>query len=146
MNADVGLDPDRLAAFGAEVLGAVGVPEDDALLVSDSLVTADLWGHPSHGMLRLGWYGCGHLVLALRIDALLDPAEFDRRIDDLIATTKAVPLAGGVDEILYPGEPENRAEERGRRERVVVLPERTVEELAELARSCGVQPVDGGMS
>ena len=33
-----------------------GGPEADAELVSDSLVTADLWGHPSHGMLRLPWY------------------------------------------------------------------------------------------
>jgi LDH2 family malate/lactate/ureidoglycolate dehydrogenase len=86
--------------------------------------------------------GCGHLVLALRIDAVLGRAEFDRRMDDLIATTKAVPLARGVEEILYPGEPENRAEERGRRERVVVLPERTVVELADLARSCGIEPIE----
>ena len=30
--------------------------EADARLVSESLVTSDLWGHPSHGMLRLAWY------------------------------------------------------------------------------------------
>jgi LDH2 family malate/lactate/ureidoglycolate dehydrogenase len=50
------LDPVRLAGFGAQVLGRLGVPGTDAELVADSLVTADLWGHPSHGMLRLGWY------------------------------------------------------------------------------------------
>ena len=49
-------DADRLTAFGTEVLTSLGVPADDAELVSDSLVTADLWGHPSHGVLRLGWY------------------------------------------------------------------------------------------
>jgi LDH2 family malate/lactate/ureidoglycolate dehydrogenase len=81
--------------------------------------------------------GCGHLVLALRIDAVIDPAEFDRRIDDLIATTKAVPLAQGATEIFYPGEIEDRAEERGRRQGVV-LPRRTVDELRELATRCGV--------
>ena len=32
------------------------MPAADAHLVSDSLVTADLWGHASHGMLRLPWY------------------------------------------------------------------------------------------
>ena len=48
--------PDRLTDFGTDVLVSLGVPEDDARLVSDSLVTADLWGHPSHGMLRLPWY------------------------------------------------------------------------------------------
>ena len=35
----------RLTSFAAAVLMAVGVPDGDARLVSDSLVTADLWGH-----------------------------------------------------------------------------------------------------
>jgi LDH2 family malate/lactate/ureidoglycolate dehydrogenase len=46
----------RLTSFTADVLGAVRVPDADARLVADSLVTADLWGHQSHGVLRLGWY------------------------------------------------------------------------------------------
>ncbi len=50
------VDPSRLTAFGADVLSASVSRRDDAELVSDSLVTADLWGHPSHGMLRLPWY------------------------------------------------------------------------------------------
>jgi LDH2 family malate/lactate/ureidoglycolate dehydrogenase len=48
--------PDRLAAFAGEVLAAAGVPEADAALVAGCLVQAELWGHPSHGLLRLGWY------------------------------------------------------------------------------------------
>jgi len=32
------------------------MPETDARLVADTLVQADLWGHQSHGVLRLGWY------------------------------------------------------------------------------------------
>ena len=56
-------DPAELTTFGSDVLEALGVPEPDARLVSDSLVTADLWGHPSHGMLRLPWYAAR---LALR--------------------------------------------------------------------------------
>ena len=46
----------RLLSFTAAVLAAVGVPDADARLVADSLVTADLWGHQSHGVLRLSWY------------------------------------------------------------------------------------------
>ncbi|HEY6591584.1 MAG TPA: Ldh family oxidoreductase, partial [Actinomycetota bacterium] len=46
----------RLTEFAAAVLVAVGVPVADARLVADSLVTADLWGHQSHGVLRLSWY------------------------------------------------------------------------------------------
>lgn len=45
-----------LTKFGTDVLVATGVPEADAHLLSDSLVTAELWGHSSHGMLRLPWY------------------------------------------------------------------------------------------
>ncbi|MFD7075500.1 Ldh family oxidoreductase [Nocardioides sp. NPDC059952] len=45
-----------LVAFGQQVLEAHGVPVADAHLVSDSLVQAELWGHSSHGMLRLPWY------------------------------------------------------------------------------------------
>ena len=32
------------------------MPHEDARLVADSLVQADLWGHQSHGVLRTGWY------------------------------------------------------------------------------------------
>jgi LDH2 family malate/lactate/ureidoglycolate dehydrogenase len=45
-----------LLDVATRVLVACGVPEDDAALVADSLVRADLWGHQSHGVLRLPWY------------------------------------------------------------------------------------------
>jgi LDH2 family malate/lactate/ureidoglycolate dehydrogenase len=82
--------------------------------------------------------GCGHLVLALQVDAFLPAAEFDARIADLIGITKAVPRATGVSEIYYPGEIEARAEAEGRRDGVR-LPERTVTELRDLASTCGLQ-------
>lgn len=47
---------DKLTTFGTAVLVATGVPAADAHLLADSLVTAELWGHSSHGMLRLPWY------------------------------------------------------------------------------------------
>ena len=50
------ISAEDLRTFGADVLGVLGVPEDDARLVADSLVQADLWGHQSHGFLRLPWY------------------------------------------------------------------------------------------
>jgi LDH2 family malate/lactate/ureidoglycolate dehydrogenase len=50
------LSPESLRTFATHVLAALGVPGDDAALVSDSLVQADLWGHQSHGVLRLPWY------------------------------------------------------------------------------------------
>jgi LDH2 family malate/lactate/ureidoglycolate dehydrogenase len=32
------------------------VPQDEAALVADTLVRADLWGHSSHGVMRAPWY------------------------------------------------------------------------------------------
>lgn len=48
--------PQPLIDFAAAVFQAHGVPEIDARLFADSLVQADLWGHQSHGVLRLPWY------------------------------------------------------------------------------------------
>lgn len=46
----------ELARFATDVLVAEGVPAADAALLADTLVTAELWGHASHGLLRLPWY------------------------------------------------------------------------------------------
>src|SRR5678816_4091044 len=50
------VDAKRLIDFTAAVYAGAGVPQADARLVADTLVQADLWGHQSHGVLRLGWY------------------------------------------------------------------------------------------
>jgi LDH2 family malate/lactate/ureidoglycolate dehydrogenase len=53
---DERIPPDALRRLGTDILVALDVPPDDAALVADSLVQADLWGHQSHGLLRLPWY------------------------------------------------------------------------------------------
>jgi LDH2 family malate/lactate/ureidoglycolate dehydrogenase len=50
------IDPGALVDFATAVYAGEGVPEPDARLLADTLVQADLWGHQSHGVLRLGWY------------------------------------------------------------------------------------------
>jgi LDH2 family malate/lactate/ureidoglycolate dehydrogenase len=50
------VDAEKLIEFGTAVYAGAGMPEADARLVADTLVQADLWGHQSHGVLRLGWY------------------------------------------------------------------------------------------
>ncbi len=50
------VDAQKLIDFCAAVYAGQGVPEADARLIADTLVQADLWGHQSHGVLRLGWY------------------------------------------------------------------------------------------
>jgi LDH2 family malate/lactate/ureidoglycolate dehydrogenase len=48
--------PDALVDFAASVYVRAGMRPDEARLAADTLVQADLWGHQSHGMLRLSWY------------------------------------------------------------------------------------------
>ena len=50
------IDANALIDFATAVYASAGMPEADARLVADTLVQADLWGHQSHGVLRLGWY------------------------------------------------------------------------------------------
>ena len=47
---------DALREFVTAVYRAGGMPSEDAALIADTLVQADLWGHQSHGVLRTGWY------------------------------------------------------------------------------------------
>jgi LDH2 family malate/lactate/ureidoglycolate dehydrogenase len=48
--------PERLLDFATKVYETAGMPPADAHIVADTLVQADLWGHQSHGVLRLPWY------------------------------------------------------------------------------------------
>jgi LDH2 family malate/lactate/ureidoglycolate dehydrogenase len=52
----VNVSASRLLDLGTRIALAHGLAEDDARLLADTLVTAELWGHGSHGMLRLAWY------------------------------------------------------------------------------------------
>lgn len=65
-----------LRDFAAAVLCAEGVPAPDAALLADTLVTAELWGHASHGMLRLPWYVArlrtGAMTPATTVDTVSD--------------------------------------------------------------------------
>jgi LDH2 family malate/lactate/ureidoglycolate dehydrogenase len=56
MDQQTRVAPDRLLDFAAAVYQSVGMPEADARLAADTLVQADLWGHQSHGVMRLSWY------------------------------------------------------------------------------------------
>src|SRR5215204_3359058 len=69
--AQARIAPETLRGFGAGALAALGVPANDAALVADSLVQADLWGHQSHGFLRLPWYAARLRSGAMR--AVTDP-------------------------------------------------------------------------
>lgn len=66
MSAMVDEEPMRDAA--TRLFEAVGVTETDAKLIADSLVQAELWGHHSHGLLRLPWYVARIRSGAMKVD------------------------------------------------------------------------------
>ena len=50
----------------------------------------------------------GHLIIALRPDLFMPREEFTRRMDAFVERAKASPRAPQFEEILMPGEPEDR--------------------------------------
>ena len=51
------LCPDALRHLITDIFSRLGLSPDDAALMSDTLVQADMWGHSSHGVMRTSWYG-----------------------------------------------------------------------------------------
>jgi LDH2 family malate/lactate/ureidoglycolate dehydrogenase len=80
---------------------------------------------------------CGHLMIAINIEAFQPLSEFNARMEAFIAEIKAVPLAKGHDEVFYPGEMEARNDEKNRREGLA-LPEDTRTDLARIAKLTGL--------
>jgi LDH2 family malate/lactate/ureidoglycolate dehydrogenase len=56
LESELRIAPRRLLSFATAVYERAGMPEADARLAADTLVQADLWGHQSHGVMRLSWY------------------------------------------------------------------------------------------
>lgn len=83
--------------------------------------------------------GAGQLMIAIDIAQIQPLAEFNARMDRLIADPKAVPLAQGFDEVFYPGEIEARNEARNRAEGLA-LPEETLTDLRRLGAELGIPP------
>ncbi len=54
----------------------------------------------------------GHMFFAIRPDLFMSMEDFEDRMDAFTERAKALPRAAGVDEILIPGEPEQRTEQR----------------------------------
>ena len=79
----------------------------------------------------------GHLLGAIDPARFVPPEAFAGSVDRLAGQLKATPPAPGFDEVLLPGEPEERAESRHRRDGVPI-PEELASELAALGVTYGV--------
>ena len=79
----------------------------------------------------------GHFFLALKADLFMPQTAFENRMEALKERVKAQPRAAGFDEILMPGEPEER-NERQRRERGIPLTPDVVASLQMEGERAGV--------
>jgi ureidoglycolate dehydrogenase (NAD+) len=81
--------------------------------------------------------GIGHFLGAIDPARFVPPEAFAGSVDRLAGQLKATPPAPGFDEVLLPGEPEDRAEARHRRDGVPI-PEELRRELVELGVAYGI--------
>lgn len=83
----------------------------------------------------------GHFFLVMKVDAFMDLAEFEGRMETAIARLKALPPADGFDEVLYPGERAGRSE-TARTAKGVPLGQGALAELAALGAEHGLSLPD----
>jgi len=86
--------------------------------------------------------GNGVFVMALDIGAFIAPEDFESHVDGLIAYLKSSRLMQGFEEILMPGEMENRMRRQKEADGVVVDDE-TWRQICETGESVGVSLADG---
>lgn len=85
--------PDALRSFATQCYTALGVPQAAAERVADTLVQADLWGHPSHGVMRLFWYAAR--IGSGAIDPTVGP-----RLDGGFGAMAAMDGQGGLGQVV----------------------------------------------
>ncbi|HEY6720622.1 MAG TPA: Ldh family oxidoreductase, partial [Burkholderiales bacterium] len=83
----------------------------------------------------------GHFFLAMKPDLFISKKEYRSRMDTLVERVRACPRAEGCDEILLPGEPESREEER-RRRTGIPYSAAEIDPLQEEAARAGVAKLD----
>ncbi len=81
---------------------------------------------------------CGHLMVAMNIEAFQPLAQFHARMDEFLSEIKSVPLAKGVDEVFYPGEMEANNDVRNRHDGLQ-LPDDTIADLRRIAKETGLE-------
>ncbi len=79
----------------------------------------------------------GHLLIAMKPDLFISREVFEQRAETFVERVKNLPRAADVDEIMMPGEPEERAEQ-ARRRTGIPLTEKVASELRAEAERVGV--------
>jgi LDH2 family malate/lactate/ureidoglycolate dehydrogenase len=78
------------------------------------------------------------ILAAIDIGLWTDVERYKKDVDELVGALKGLPKADGFDEVLVPGEPENRVHEQRSRDGIP-LPEGTVLRLKDVAAELGVE-------
>ncbi len=78
------------------------------------------------------------VVAAIDISVFTDVEGFKADVDTLVEGLHALPPAEGFDEVMVPGEPEDRTHEERKRDGIP-LPHGTVSNLQEVAVSLGIE-------
>jgi ureidoglycolate dehydrogenase (NAD+) len=130
----------------ATILMPAGGPKGSGLALMFECLTSLMVGNPLlEPALRDGKGERRHvqngIVAALDIAAFTDAAEYREHIDALTERLKALPRVDGTDEILVPGEPEERVH-ADRLVNGIPLPAGTVRNLRGVAKRFGVTPLD----
>ena len=83
------------------------------------------------------------VVAAINIGSFTDPDGYRQNIDTLVAGLKGLPTVEGVDEVLVPGEPENKVSEE-RTRNGIPLPPGTAQKLRDVAQRFDI-PLPAGL-
>lgn len=89
----------------------------------------------------------GHFFMAMKVDAFMPLEQFQARMDEQIQRLHALAPAKGVEQVMYPGEPEARTQEE-RRRLGVPLNTKVLQSLIEVGQATGVampQPINDAM-
>ena len=102
-----------------------------------SVITGGKWTQKIKSLYeedKSGIQGTCHTFMALDPDCFIGREEFKKSVDAYIGSIKGSAKASGAEEILVPGEPEHRTEQKFLKEGIP-LPPNTVKDLAALAQS-----------
>ena len=80
---------------------------------------------------------CGHLIVAMNIEAFQPLGQFQKRMEKFIREIKSVPLATGHDEVFYPGEIEANNDLRHRRDGLLLAKD-TMTGLKRIGKETGL--------